>query len=76
LFFKQSFNIKKRRNSQSILKMNFDLEMWEINPSGLEQSPGFGVLPDRDISDFTLVRIFEITRILTSSEKPALVLVY
>ena len=56
--------------------MNFDLEMWEINPSGLEQSPGFGVLPDRDISDFTLVRIFEITRILTSSEKPALVLVY
>jgi hypothetical protein len=55
--------------------MNFDLEMWEINPFGLEQSPGFGVLPDRDLNDFTPVRIFKITRILTSSEKPALVLV-
>jgi acetylornithine deacetylase/succinyl-diaminopimelate desuccinylase-like protein len=61
--------------SKTLEEMNFDLEMWEINPFGLEQSPGFGVLPDRDLNDFTPVRIFKITRILTSSEKPALVLV-
>ena len=35
--------------------MNFNLEMWEINPSELEQSPGFGVLPDRDLSDLPVV---------------------
>ena len=36
-------------------KMNFDLEMWEIEPSRLEQAPGFGVLPDRDLSNLPVV---------------------
>ena len=35
--------------------MNFDIEKWEIEPSKLEQAPGFGVLPDRDLSDLPVV---------------------
>jgi acetylornithine deacetylase len=35
--------------------MNFDPEMWEIEPSKLEQAPGFGVMADRDLSDLPVV---------------------
>ncbi len=35
--------------------MNFEPEMWEIEPSKLEQAPGYGVMADRDLSDLPVV---------------------
>jgi acetylornithine deacetylase len=41
--------------NETLREMNFDTDIWEINPSELESYPGSGVMPDRDLSKMPVV---------------------
>jgi len=41
--------------NETLKEMNFDTDIWEIDASKLESSPGTGVMPDRDLSKMPVV---------------------